>query len=43
MKDFGSVIAVMNAPTTDLMKTDKLGEKKAKDIQTVLAAKYDEL
>ncbi|MBW2999347.1 DEAD/DEAH box helicase, partial [Candidatus Woesearchaeota archaeon] len=40
LKQFGSVKGVVNAPEEELKKIDKIGEKKAKEIQKVLNEKY---
>jgi Fanconi anemia group M protein len=40
LAEFGSVENIINAPESELMKIDKIGEKKAKEIKKVVSEKY---
>ncbi|MBU0461627.1 MAG: DEAD/DEAH box helicase [Nanoarchaeota archaeon] len=42
LKRFGTVLQVMNASTDEFMQIDKMGPKKATEIQRVLTEKYKE-
>ena len=42
LKKFGSVKEIFNADEKKLMKTDKIGEKKAREIRKLIDAEYKE-
>ena len=42
LKEFKTVKNVVNASEEDLQKVDKLGEKKAKEIQETLSKEYED-
>ena len=42
LRKFGNVLSVMNASTNDLTSVEKVGPKKATEIQRVLTEKYKE-